>query len=219
MMRRGLLLTALALLVCAAPAFAQSSGQVWIRAFIDSDADGARSASDALLRRGIVVELLQDGVIIRTALLDESEFADQGLVGFRGLPAGTYGVRVYSALGDFTGESSAVLTIGGGGLPPIIEFGIAPPAAGAPAAAVGLLANFTPRDPETARLALSALGGLIVAGVFGAIGFALWLVLRAGAPRDVRITGTGTTRTVHPPVPDGGVDHPAEADDDASARS
>jgi hypothetical protein len=211
----ALLITALLITV---PAAAQNSGQVWVRGFLDSDVDGARGAGEAFLARGLTVELLRDGVVIGSALLDESEFADQGLISFRGLPAGTYGVRAYSALGDLTGESSAVLTVGGGGLPPIVEFGVAPVPVSAPSGTIGLLAGFTPRDPETARLALSALGGLVVMGVVGAIGFALWLILRAGAPRDAGVTGT--TRQVTATVPQVEADH--DADDevtDASARS
>ena len=123
MLRRSLLITLLCSL-CVGAALAQSGGQLWVRAFEDRNANGAREPGEPFLTRGIAVSLLnEEGVIIASALLDDSPNAAQGLVGFQLLPPGQYSVAVTSADYEATGETTFTTTVSDAGIPPVLEFG------------------------------------------------------------------------------------------------
>lgn len=178
---------------------AQEGGQLWVRAFEDRDGDGVRDANEPLLTEGVSVELVHEGIVIETAVLDDAPYASQGLVGFQFLEPGEYTVNI--AAGEFTPTTpvSVTVQVGGSGLPPVIEFG-GQPLSAVPAVGEGTpLLEFEPRDPETMRLAVAALGGVIVAGVVAGFGFLIYLLtlrpryraaIKAAQKRSTMTTGS-----------------------------
>ena len=81
-MARRLGLTILFLLLISNMALAQSGGQLWVRSYEDRNANGVRDTGEPLLTRGVSVDLVNgDGIVIASALLDNSPNASQGLVG------------------------------------------------------------------------------------------------------------------------------------------
>lgn len=126
-MARRLGLTILFLLLISNMALAQSGGQLWVRSYEDRNANGVRDTGEPLLTRGVSVDLVNgDGIVIASALLDNSPNASQGLVGFQMLPPGEYAVRVTSADYDATNGNEFTTTVSDAGVPPVLEFGAAP---------------------------------------------------------------------------------------------
>lgn len=108
-------------------ALAQSGGQLWVRSYEDRNGNGARDAGEPLLTRGVSVDLINaDGVVIASALLDNSPNAAQGLVGFQMLPPGEYSVRISSADYEPTAGSEFTTTVSDAGVPPVLEYGASP---------------------------------------------------------------------------------------------
>jgi hypothetical protein len=175
-----------ALLIALAVLLQGNGGQVWVRAFADSDGDGVRDAGEALLRSGVVVEVVRDGVVIASASLDDSEYIEQGLIGFQGLPTGPITLRLNALDGTATTPISADLEIADSGLPPVIDFGVTPIVEAVPEQR-GFLAGITSRNPELTRIGLASLGAVLVGGVTAGIGFIIYLLLRARKPK---ITGS-----------------------------
>lgn len=166
------------ILICLFSAFAvsaQEGGQLWVRAFEDRDGDGVRDANEPLLTQGVSVELVHEGIVIETAVLDDAPYASQGLVGFQFLEPGEYTVNVAAAEFTATTATSVTVQVGGSGLPPVIEFG-GQPLSAVPAGEGTPLLALEPRDPETMRLAVAALGGVIVAGIVAGFGFLIYLL-------------------------------------------
>src|SRR5688500_4092395 len=124
MQRRIALSLTFTLLIAAQVALAQSGGQLWVRSFEDRNGNGVREPGEPFLTQGISVNLLNaDGVIIASALLDESPNAAQGLVGFQLLPPGQYSVSVTSADYTATAQETFTTTVSDTGVPPVLEFG------------------------------------------------------------------------------------------------
>lgn len=97
-------------IVVALPLTAQDTGQLCIRAFEDRDGSGVQDASEPLLTRGLNANLLDaDGVIVRTAILDNQPTAGRGLICFRALAPGQYAVEVNSA--DFVATTPGTLAV------------------------------------------------------------------------------------------------------------
>ena len=122
--RLGFLL--LSLLMISNVALAQTGGQLWVRSYEDRNANGARDTGEPLLTRGVSVDLMNaDGIIIASALLDNSPTAAQGYVGFQMLPAGEYSVVVTSADYEATNGNQFTATVSDVGMPTVLEFGAA----------------------------------------------------------------------------------------------
>jgi len=194
-------LIAALLLLTLLPAIAQDdSGQVWVRAFLDQDGDGARDPGEPLLREGVFVELVRDDTVIAASALSEAEYAEQGLISFQNVPSGAVTLRMSALDGAPTTPTSAVVQVGAGGLPPVVDFGVSALDAVLTPAPSGFLASLTPRDPETMRLALSGLGAALTIGLTASFGFLILLLLRgrapvAAPPRNARVT-TGVVAVV-----------------------
>lgn len=178
----------------ASTTLAQSTGgQFWVRMYEDLNGNGTRDTGEALLTRGIAVNLLNaDGIVTATALLDESPSASQGLIGFQYLPPGEYTVVITSP--DYTATTDEQFTrmIESDATPTVVEFGGQPvsitSSAQGTSARRGLfgLPIYLGERTQVARFALSLFGALIVAGVMtvlGVIVFSLTLRRRQRAER------------------------------------
>lgn len=201
MMRRWtivLMLLVFASAVFASAVSAQDGGQLWVNAFEDRDGDGSRDPNEPFVTRNVSV-VLQDanGVVIASALLDDSPNASRGLIGFQRLPPGTYTVIVSSP--DLTPTTPDTFTqaIELGGMPTLLWYGgqrlssaLEPADAGSPALTM---------DAELMRIVIALLGALIVVAVLSVIGVFIYLIAYARrAPKPVRsaTSSTGSMRAV-----------------------
>ncbi|MFO7320431.1 MAG: SdrD B-like domain-containing protein [Chloroflexota bacterium] len=176
-MTRYIALLLLVSLLATGAASAQTGGQLWVRSFLDRNGNGVRDTGEPFLTSGVSVNLIDsDGVIIASALLDDSPNATNGLVGFQLLPPGEYTVQVTSAEYTPTAGETFTLTVSDTGVPPVIEFGAQPvEAVEAPAS--------TAAEPGGAideqQLLLASVGALAVMCGMAALGVVVYvLVLR-----------------------------------------
>jgi hypothetical protein len=174
-------------------AYAQEgSGQLWVSAFEDRNGNGQRDGGEPLITRGVSINLLNsDSVIIDSALLDDSPNAARGLVGFQRLAPGTYTVTVTTP--DLTPTTPDVFTqtIEAGGLPVVLNFGGQRVAAEVTASGESVSGT----ENDLARVAVAALGALVVMGVLTLLGGLIYvLILRRRLAERPRVTATGTIR-------------------------
>jgi hypothetical protein len=189
--RIGLLL--IFVLAAFGSAYAQEGGgQLWVSAFEDRNGNGQRDGGEPLITRGVSVNLLDsDGVIIDSALLDDSPNAARGLVGFQRLAPGTYTIVVTTADLTPTTPDSFTQTIEAGGLPVVLNFGGQRVAAEATAG--GESAGSSEND--LARVAVAALGAVVVMGLLTLLGALIYaLILRRRFAERPRATSTGAFR-------------------------
>lgn len=169
-MARRLGLVLVSLLLLSGTALAQSGGQLWVRSYEDRNGNGVRDTGEPLLTRGVSVDLLNaDGIIIASALLDNSPNAAQGLVGFQMLPAGDYSVVVTSADYEATNGSQFTTTVSDAGVPPVLEYGatlVEVPAMTETAAAVDESKPLIAAGAAVAVVVLMAVIGLLVYALF-----------------------------------------------------
>lgn len=153
-----------------------ATGQFWVRAFEDRDGNGARDPGEPLITGGIGVSLLTgSGIVIATGLLDESPYAAQGQIGFQFLTPGEYTLVIAAPEFRPTTETAFTRTIAAGTIPMLVEFGAqripldAAPDTGSAVETRGLLglpvALTEEQRFEIGRVALAALGAVVVAGV------------------------------------------------------
>lgn len=214
-------LIVVALLLIGAPAAAQEGGQLWVRSFSDADGNGARSPNETLLRDGVFAELVVNGVVVASAALGTSEFADQGLIGFQNLTPGDVTLRVSATSGASVAPTSISATVSDSGRPTVIDFAVPPLVEVAPAGARGLLAGLSPRDPETTRVVLAALGALLVAGLCSLAGLMFYLIFRGPltAVRYSTMPMRAPDRLVEPSAAPDQPSAPADAPADAAEES
>lgn len=183
----------LLLLLISNMALAQSGGQLWVRSYEDRNGNGARDSGEPLLTRGVSVDLLNaDGIIIASALLDNSPNAAQGLVGFQMLPPGEYSVVVSSADYEATNGNQFTTAVSDAGVPPVLEFGAAavevPATTGAAAAA----------DETRPLIAVgAALAVVLLMAIIGLLIYTLFFRPRLKQAQQLdRRTTTGSMRPV-----------------------
>lgn len=179
------LLTLIGLIVIAfasvLPAAAQADGQFCVRAFEDRNANGLRDAGEPLLQSGISAELAnQDGVIVGSALLENSPTAAQGVICFQGLEAGQYTIFVSSADYAPTTPNTMTATLRSGELPAVLEFG-----AGAVTSNTNIVEVVQPA-PEAGleRMLWSLLAAILAALIMMVLGLIIYFlfVRRGGKP-------------------------------------
>ena len=120
------MMAALATLLCAGLAWAQA-GQVCMLVYVDADNNGRRDPGETLLGQGVGADLMNaNGITIATQLLDDSPYADDGIICFDALPAGEYGLRMTSAEYAATAADSATASLVIGAPPPRVDIGVAP---------------------------------------------------------------------------------------------
>jgi hypothetical protein len=176
MMRRwlvlGLLVSAMNLSSLSAQ---QANGQVCLRAFEDRDANGILDAGEPLITRDIGVNLSDtQGVIIQTALLDDSARAAQGIVCFQNLATGQYTLNVASAAYSATTSATLIIAVSANAVPQVLDFGAqiitTAPLVTEPVREVG----FT--EAQLERILWSSLGAVGVIFVLMLVGFFILLV-------------------------------------------
>lgn len=186
---------------------AQSGGQVCLRSYADRNANGIRDAGEPFLTRGVSANLLDaGGVIIASALLDDSPTAAQGVICFQFLPDGQYTLLVTSADYNATTPTSFTAQVSSGALPVVVEFGGAP--VGLPTApAAAPAAGFTPAQQRALleRVIVSALAALGVMAFTVMVGVFVYLFGLRPRLRRLAYTTTGSTARVptgvYPPAP------------------
>ncbi len=124
-MTRKLLITVVFLLLLASLSSAQSSsGQLCIRAFEDRNANGSQDANEPPIVRGVSATLADaTGLIIDSALMENSSTASSGTLCFQRLEAGQYTMRVSSA--DYTPTTPTDFTaaVSDSGIPQVLSYG------------------------------------------------------------------------------------------------
>lgn len=204
-MRRNLITAALALLALAGPVSAQTGGQFCVRAYEDRNANQALDPGEPFLTRDVAAALMDaGGIVIASALMDDSPTAAQGVICFQFLPAGQYTMQITSASYVPTTPDTVTAAIGAGTLPTVVEYGARRADALAPAAAQQPAAAFTLPDSGPVRVGLALLGALLVMAVLAALGALIYLLVvrpRPAAPaaapaRRAPTTGSGSM----PPV-------------------
>ncbi len=192
----------MAALLCALAGAASAqggSGQFWVQMFEDRNGNGIQDGEPPITR-GASVELLNgEGVVIATAMLDNSPFADRGLVGFRYLLPGEYTIVVTSPDYTPTTDTSFTRTLSDGDVLPPVVFGAQQSAAAvgstseAPTDLAAQALDDLSRRGQIARIAVAALGAVIVAGLMVLLGAAIYtLVLRRRYRAQSRKLSTST---------------------------
>lgn len=179
-------------------ASAQSNGgQLCVRAFEDRDANGQRSATEPLLTRGLSANLLDvRGVVIASALLDQSPTAAQGVMCFLTLPSGQYSVVMTSA--DYAATTPITITtnVAASGTPTIVEFGGRVPVSTAQTATTNS-SGFSLDRYTITRLLFSSLGALVTVALMTVLGVIVYLVMFG---RRGQTPAVATSTETHPRI-------------------
>lgn len=124
-MTRKLLITVVSLLLFASISSAQSSsGQLCIRAFEDRNANGSQDANEPPIVRGVSATLSNaTGLIVDSALMENSSTASSGTLCFQRLEAGQYTMRVSSADYTPTTPSDFTAAVSDSGIPQVLSYG------------------------------------------------------------------------------------------------
>lgn len=102
----------------------EGSGQVCLRAFEDRNVNGSYDANEPFITRDISATLADvDGVIVASALLDDSPRAALGLLCFQNLAAGQYTLTALSATYAPTALFAFVTSVSADGVPQIFDYG------------------------------------------------------------------------------------------------
>ncbi len=182
----------------AAPAWAQqSSGQFWVQAFEDRNANGAHDPGEPFLTSGVSVDLLNaEGVVMASGTLDDAPFASQGYIGFLYLAPGNYTAVITSPELAPTTPERVEISITEAESLIRASYG-AQRAADVEAAASEADSGLALVNPQVARLALAGFGAMLVVGVMAVLGVLIYLVvLRRRAPVEAKRTTTGSMRAV-----------------------
>lgn len=207
----GLLVFMALALPCAPALFAQEGGQFCARAFEDRNANGTRDAGEPLITRGISAVLMDAaGVVVASAILDNSPTAGQGVICFQGLAPQQYTMMISSAEFTATTADNLTMNVVAGELPPVLEFGgqrIA--GADTPVSAAPESAFEQEELVERALLAsLGALGAMLVTSIVGLFVYVIAFRGRRSQPVQPPVDdflyrrpspgSTGQMRAVHP---------------------
>lgn len=159
--------------------FAQTGGQFCVRAFEDRNANGTLDPGEPFLTRGVSAQLMDaSGVIVSSALLDNSPTATQGVICFTGLSFGQYSMIVTSADFQATTPNQMTVAISPGQLPTVLDFGaqrITAQATGAPVTEAAI-----DREALIERALVAALGAAVVIVFMAALGTLIYLLFFRG---------------------------------------
>jgi len=191
------------------------AGQACLRAFEDRNANGVYDADEPLITRDVGAALADaSGLIVQTALLDDSPRAAQGIVCFSGLADGQYTISVASAAFQPTTSPLFVVVVSQSSAPSVIDVGAQIISAALPENSPTRETGFTAAQLERIAVAAAA-GGLVsfLMIIFGWILSALLLRRPQQPPYNLSYTGpypvyfdTGRMGpvTAYPPRPDTG---------------
>jgi hypothetical protein len=198
------------LLAATSLAGAQNDGRFCVEAFEDRDGSGTQETGEPLLTRGVSANLIDStGVIIDTALLDNSPTAAQGLLCFGGLAAGQYTIEIISAEVVATTGNSLTLSITSGETPQVLSFGgrRTTVSTSEDGGIIGELTARYDRDALVQRALISGAGAAAAMFVTAVIGLFIWTIALRGRGRRAlpspdayyrQRTTTGSMRAVHP---------------------
>lgn len=163
---------------------AQATGQFCVRSFDDRNGNGMRDAGEITLQDGIVAELSDaTGVVIASALLNDSPTASQGIICFESLEAGQYSIVVTSADYIATTPTTLTVSIQEGDLPSVMEFGaqglnLQPQ--------VDTVADVNNPEQQLEQVLIATLGALVAAIVMLILGILIYLIFFRGRRRNER---------------------------------
>jgi hypothetical protein len=165
--------TLLLILALAGAAYAQNDGQFCVRAFEDRNANQLRDQDEPLLEGGLGADLSDEsGVVVASALLDDSPNADRGIICFQFLSPGQYTLHVTSAEFRATTPDTMTVTLVGGELPAVMEFG-----GQSIAAALEPSPETLPEsEPQIERLVAAGIGALVALLVMQMLGLVIYVV-------------------------------------------
>jgi hypothetical protein len=189
-MTRKLILAALLGLFMVGMSFAQSSGgQICVRAYEDRNGNASQDANEPPITRGISATLADaQGVIVETAMMENSPNASGGTLCFQRLAAGQYTVRVASADYTATSPDEFVTAVSDTGVPQVFPFGgQVIPLEVVPNNNTSGDLNLSPGEQQAfiARLVFAGIGGVVIMGAMAVVGALIYFfVLRTSpAPR------------------------------------
>lgn len=187
------------------------TGQICVRAFEDTNLNQIRDQAEIPIQQNLIANLLdREGVIINSALIEDSPTRSQGLICFRDLSPNTYTLAVITAAYQPTTDDQLTVTLAEGDLPIVLDFG------GQPLFSDQAVLEPDPSQaisPTLERLVVSAIGALTAMVVWVMIGVVIGLfIIRP------KLTGLKTDitdpRASSPKDPDALFKPPSESSDD-----
>jgi hypothetical protein len=174
-----------------------SGGQICVRSFEDRNGNSTQDANEPSITRGISATLADvEGVIIQSALLEDSQLFAQGTLCFQNLSAGQYTVNVTSADYEPVTTTSFVTSVSETGVPVRFDFGAkAIITAVTPAAREPGSGGFSSGDLE--KLFFAAIAGVLVLALMTVIGTIIYFLFFRVPPQKrhtgqyAAVTGTG----------------------------
>lgn len=188
----------LAVSAFALPGTAQGGdGQFCVRSFDDRNANQTRDQGELLLTSGIGADLIDEsGVVVASALLADSPTAAQGVICFQFLPPGQYTIQVTSAEYQATTPDTMTVTLIGGELPAVLEFGAQSVAA--------LVASGPEMLPETGpdwqRIITASVGAIVALLVMQILGLLIYTLAFRGHKKQVVVDSKADTGQFKRPV-------------------
>jgi hypothetical protein len=216
-MRRNRIFSTLALLLAlagGAAASAQTGGQFCVRAFEDRNGNQVLDPGEPFLTRDVAAALLDaGGIVIASALMDDSPTAAQGVICFQFLPAGQYTMQITSAAYTPTTPDTVTAAIGAGTLPTVVEFGArrTDALAAAPTVTAPASGALTLPDSDLVRVGLSVLGALVVMGALAALGLLVYLLAVRPRPAAPATPASAVPPVRRPPTTGSGTMPPVKA--------
>ncbi|MEL6308522.1 MAG: hypothetical protein AAFQ52_10295 [Chloroflexota bacterium] len=118
------MLSLLVLTLLAGTVFAQSTGQLCVRAFEDRNGNTQRDNNEPPLVRGLSATLRNEtGIIVDSILMENSSSSASGTLCFQQLEAGQYSIRVLSADYTATTPNEFIAAVSDSGVPDVLLFG------------------------------------------------------------------------------------------------
>jgi hypothetical protein len=152
------------------------------------------------MSRGLNINLLNEsGVVVQSAILENSTRASFGEYCFQFLPAGQYSVMVNGAEYTATTPDTMTAAISATGAPVVMQYGGQRLASASPAIVSAALTT-AQRQAQLEQIIVAILGALLVVAMMIVIGVFVYLIafrgrMRAAATADARRT-TGSMQAV-----------------------
>jgi len=139
-----------------------SAGQLCLRAYEDRNANMVYDEGEPFIAKDVGVNLANaEGVIVQTALLDDSPRASQGLMCFQNLASGQYTLIVASAAYLPTLNTAFIATVSQSSVPQVFDYG------------AQVIASELPTPSPTGQVSPLQLRALLQRVLFGSLGAAV----------------------------------------------
>lgn len=164
--------------------FAQSTGQLCVRAFEDRNGNTQRDNNEPPLVRGLSATLRNEtGVIVDSILMENSSSSASGTLCFQQLEAGQYSIRVLSADYTATTPNEFIAAVSESGVPDVLLFGGELIPVETPAVATTIPQEERLRG-TLVRSVFAGIGALVIMGAMAVVGALIYFfVLRNRNPR------------------------------------